>query len=328
VPPRITILLPVYNGETHVGAAIESALAQTEPDFELVIGDDGSTDDTLGVVARYTDPRIRVVRAERNQGQFPNINSLLPQVRTPLVKFLCHDDLLEPGCIEAHVKFFDEHPEAVMSQCQAEMFDDAGRTLGRWPIDGAPRVYDRSTALQLFFYYGCVPGNLSSVCVRSKAFARVGRFDESFEIAGDYEMWIRMCADGGGGLGDLQQQLFRERHHGGRVSFSARAGVKFARENRRIRQLLLSLIPASVRSHASRFIQLRPNVLDAHHFVSCVVHRRFSEARELAGVMGLDLLVALPLWLFTANNHLYTPKPVFVTERNGDQGAAAGAVRS
>ncbi len=311
--PRITILLPVYNGERHIGEAIESALAQTEREFELLIGDDGSTDGTLGVVARYRDPRIRLVQAPRNRGQFPNINALLPHVRTPLLKFLCHDDVLEPGCISAHLRFFDEHPDAVMSQSQAIMFEDpGGRVLGAWPIEGPPLVYDRTTALQLLLFHGCVPGNLSSVCARTEALRRAGGFDETFEIAGDYEMWVRLIDRSGGGLGDLQQQLFRERHHGGRVSFSARAGVKFTRENRRIRSRLLSLMPDENRAFASRYLYFRQNVLDAHHFVVCVLHGRIKEAAAMAAVMGVDLLLALPIWALTANNHLYRPAPRFV----------------
>ncbi len=312
--PKITVLLPVYNGEQHIAAAIESALAQTEPDFELLIGNDGSKDRTREVIARYSDPRIRAVHAERNRGQFGNLNWLLRQVRTPLIKFLCHDDVLMPRCLAAHVEFFDQHPDAAMSMCQAEMFDDTGAILGRWPTGGDPLVYDRTTALQLFLYHGCAPGNLTAVCVRRDAILDAGGFDETFTIAADYEMWVRLCSRGGG-LGDLQQCLIRERHHGGRVSFAAGAGVAFVRENRRIREMLFPLVPKAIRSHATRYVYLRPNVLDTHHFMSCVRHGRFREALDLGRIMGSDLLVGLPLWLLTVNNHVYRPKPVFVSER-------------
>jgi glycosyltransferase involved in cell wall biosynthesis len=310
--------LPVYNGERHLSAAIDSVLAQTEGHFELLIGNDGSTDGTRAILDRYeqyNDLRVRIVHAEKNRGQFGNLNWLLGQVRTPLVKFLCHDDILAPECVAEHLRFFENHPEAMMSMCQAEMFDDEGHILGRWPSGGQPVVYERATALQLFLYHGCAPGNLSAVCVKREAFELVGGFDETFEIAADYEMWVRICAHPKGSIGDLQKCVFRERHHGGRVSFAGGAGVSFVRENRRIRQILLPLLPASVRAHAKRYVYLRPNVLDTHHFFACLRHGRLQEALELIRIMGSDLMVGVPLWLLTVNNHLYRPQPVFANER-------------
>jgi glycosyltransferase involved in cell wall biosynthesis len=312
--PNITVLLPVYNGERHVSAAIDSVLAQSECNFELLIGNDGSTDGTRKILAKYNDPRMRVLHAETNRGQFGNLNWLLGHIRTPLIKFLCHDDTMDPDCVAEHVKFFADHPDALMSMCQAEMFDEGGNVLGRWPSDGRPIVYSRTSALQLFLYHGCAPGNLSAVCVKRDAFALVGGFDETFEIAADYEMWVRICSHAEGSLGDLQKCLFRERHHSGRVSFAGGAGVSFVRENRRIRQMLLPLLPASVRSYAGWYVYLRPNVLDTHHFVACLRHGRFREARELGRIMGSDLLLGVPLWLLTANNHLYRPQPIYATE--------------
>jgi glycosyltransferase involved in cell wall biosynthesis len=92
--PKISVILPVYNGENYLRDALESVFAQTETNFELIVGDDGSTDRTPDILAEFGDPRMRVFRAEKNRGQFGNPNWLLPQARSALIKFVCHDDIL------------------------------------------------------------------------------------------------------------------------------------------------------------------------------------------------------------------------------------------
>ena len=76
--------------------------------------------------------------------------------------------------------------------------------------------------------------------------------------------------------------------------------------------MLLPLVPEEVRTHARRYVYLRQNVLDTHHFMTCLHHGRLKEAWELCGIMGADLLAGFPPWLLTVNNHLYRPKPLFV----------------
>jgi glycosyltransferase involved in cell wall biosynthesis len=284
--------------------------AQTEADFELIVGDDGSTDRTKEILKRFTDPRMKVFRAEKNLGQFGNLNRLLPLARSALVKFLCHDDTLTSECLAEHVAFFATHRDALLSMCQATMVDESGAVLGQWPTGGQPVVYSRIIGLQLFLYHGCVPGNLSTVCVRRTAFEQAGGFDESYRVAGDYDMWVRLSL--WGCLGDLQKPLVCERHHSQRLSWSSGAGVSVIRENRRIRRMLLPLVPEEVRTYARRYVYLRQNVLDTHHFMTCLHQGRLKEAWELCGIMGTDLLAGFPPWLLTVNNHLYRPKPLFV----------------
>jgi hypothetical protein len=192
------------------------------------------------------------------------------------------------------------------------MVDERGVILGQWPTGGEPVVYERIIGLHLFLYHGCIPGNLSSVCARRIAFEQSGGFDESFRLAGDFDMWVRVCMRGC--IGDLQKLLFWEREHGQRETHSHKAGVTFIRENRRVRRTLLSLVPEQVRSYAKRYVYLRQNVLDTHHFMTCLRHGRLREARELMEIMGSDLLLGLPAWLLTVNNHLYRPKPFYVDE--------------
>jgi len=86
--PKISVILPVYNGERFLREALESVFAQTETNFELIVGDDCSTDRTPDILAEFADPRMKVVRAGKNRGQFGNLNWLIPQARSALIKFL------------------------------------------------------------------------------------------------------------------------------------------------------------------------------------------------------------------------------------------------
>jgi glycosyltransferase involved in cell wall biosynthesis len=309
-PPKISVILPVYNGERFLREALESVFAQTETSFELIVGDDGSTDRTPDILAEFADPRMRVLLFEANLGLFHNLNRILREARGPLIHFLCQDDVLTAECLAEDVRFFAAHPDATMSMCQATMVDEKGGVLGQWPTGGEPVVYERIIGLQLFLYHGCVPGNLSTVCVRRSAFDHVGGFDESFMVAGDYEMWVRLCSLGR--LANLQKPLVKERHHSRRLSWSPGSGVRFVRENRRVRSILMPLLPRQMRPYAKRYVYLRQNVLDTHHFMTCLRHGRLREARELMEIMGADLFVGVPTWLLTVNNHFYRPKPLYV----------------
>jgi glycosyltransferase involved in cell wall biosynthesis len=115
-PPRVSIGMPVHNGDTHVGEAIESVLAQTFTSLELVISDNGSTDDTEAICRRYAtrDPRILYTRFPENRGAAANYNSVFHASRGEYFRWLAHDDLLEPSYLERCVAVLDESPPDVV----------------------------------------------------------------------------------------------------------------------------------------------------------------------------------------------------------------------
>jgi glycosyltransferase involved in cell wall biosynthesis len=106
--PRTTITMPAYNAETTIAEAVRSALAQTVPDFELVVVDDGSTVPVADVLADVRDERLRIVRHDRNRGLSAARKTALAAVRTPLISQLDADDLWEPGYLEAVLPRFED----------------------------------------------------------------------------------------------------------------------------------------------------------------------------------------------------------------------------
>ena len=190
------------------------------------------------------------------------------------------------------------------------MRSESGALLGQWEASGKPEISDPASSLQMFFYHGCIAGNLSTVCVRRSVIRELGGFDESFQLSADYDMWVRICARAP--MANLQELLVELTDHSNRLSRSYGAGVTFVRENRRIREYLLGLFPGRTRPYARRFLLMRHNVLDTHELMSCVAHGRFREALSLMGVLGpRDMIAGTIAWLLTVNNHLFCPKPDF-----------------
>jgi glycosyltransferase involved in cell wall biosynthesis len=115
--PRLSVGLPVYNGEKYLGEALDALLGQTFEDFELIVSDNASTDKTSSICSSYQkrDPRIRYFRQTRNIGLAPNHNFVIEQARGELFKSAHHDDLCARDLLERCVDALDRHPEAILA---------------------------------------------------------------------------------------------------------------------------------------------------------------------------------------------------------------------
>ena len=127
--PRLSIGLPVYNGEQYLSEALDALLGQSYADFELIISDNASTDGTADICRRYLaqDPRIRYVRQPRNIGAAPNHNFVFRQSHGELFKWASHDDLYGRDLLLRCVEALDEHPHVVLAHAWQAIIDDAGR---------------------------------------------------------------------------------------------------------------------------------------------------------------------------------------------------------
>lgn len=126
--PRMSIGLPVYNGEQYLSEALDALLGQSYEDFELIISDNASTDGTEDICRRYLaqDPRISYVRQPRNIGAAPNHNFVFEQARGELFKWASHDDLYGRDLLLRCVEALDEHPHVVLSHSWQAIIDGAG----------------------------------------------------------------------------------------------------------------------------------------------------------------------------------------------------------
>ncbi|MDO8793105.1 MAG: glycosyltransferase [Vicinamibacterales bacterium] len=109
--PRVAVVLPVFNGEVHIGDAVRSVLAQTFTDFQLLVIDDGSTDGTARILSSFSDPRLRVIQLAGHQGLVPALNRGIRESTSLLIARMDADDVCLPRRFERQVAFLETHPD-------------------------------------------------------------------------------------------------------------------------------------------------------------------------------------------------------------------------
>jgi glycosyltransferase involved in cell wall biosynthesis len=126
--PRLSIGLPVYNGEKYLAESLAALLGQTYEDFELIISDNASTDSTIEICRRFAnqDSRIRLIVQPRNIGQIPNHNFVVHQARGELFKWASHDDLYARDLLSRCIDALDADPQVVLAHSRTAMIDSAG----------------------------------------------------------------------------------------------------------------------------------------------------------------------------------------------------------
>lgn len=191
-PPYVTVLMPVYNGEPYVAAAIESVLAQTHTLFEFLIMDDGSTDATPNILAEYAarDDRIRVVRHE-NIDQPATLNRGLQLARYDWVAIVDHDDVCLPNRLERQIEALSREPEARLIGTWAIEITATGRHLR--PRTSGPATAEEFRALNAEGRR--VPLVHPSVLMHRPTILALGGYDPLFGSAADTELWTRVAAD-------------------------------------------------------------------------------------------------------------------------------------
>src|SRR5690242_8395655 len=128
---RVSVGMPVYNGATYIRQAIDAILNQTFSEFELVICDNASTDETPQICAEYAgaDYRVRYVRNPTNLGGSPNFVRVFEMSEAPYFKWAAHDDLCTPTFLEQSVGVLDARPEVVLCYPRSAFIDAAGRVI-------------------------------------------------------------------------------------------------------------------------------------------------------------------------------------------------------
>lgn len=150
-PPRVSIGIPVYNGENFLAEAIRSILAQTFEDLELVISDNASTDRTEAICREFagTDRRIRYHRNEVNIGLGPNFNRVFELANGTYFKWACHDDLIEPTYLEKCIAVLDADPELVLCHAMTRVIGEQQGLIEELQGVDAERPSERFAAVTL-----------------------------------------------------------------------------------------------------------------------------------------------------------------------------------
>jgi glycosyltransferase involved in cell wall biosynthesis len=195
--PYCTVLIPVYNGEAYLGAAIQSALAQDAPDVEVIVVDNASTDRSLAVAGAFTDPRLIIHPETGHVPIYANFNRALRYARSKYVVCLCADDQLAPDFVTVLGAALDSRPGLVMAACGRDIVDASGNRLRTELAAADSRVFDGSVALwEVSARENCI-GEPSAVLARRDAIEALGGFNEALRHFGDLDLWCRLftCGD-------------------------------------------------------------------------------------------------------------------------------------
>lgn len=196
--PLVSVCLPTYNYSAFVGKAIESVLAQKVADFELLVFDDASTDDTARAVERYlSDDRVKFVRHEKNQGLFTNFNLSARAARGRYVKYLCADDWLDERFLEQTLPLLQNNETLVMATTANWLVDAGGVLIGEQSAGfrTGPVVSGADVARALA-EWGNVIGMPTNTLIRREDLLAVGGFDGRFAPAADVHLWLKLLARG------------------------------------------------------------------------------------------------------------------------------------
>ncbi len=185
--PRVTVIIPTYNRAAYLGEAIASVLAQHLGDFELIVVDDGSTDDTPALLAAIGDPRLRVLRREHG-GISAALNAGLRAARGREVARLDSDDLWRPELLPTLVALLDARPEIGVAYAKGQAMDAGGRLLRHF--QGMPPRFPGDDVRSLL-YDDCTC--TIATLVRRACFERVGGYDESLPANEDWDMALRLA---------------------------------------------------------------------------------------------------------------------------------------
>lgn len=313
---RCTIAIPVYNRIDLIGDCLASALAQSDADLDVLVVDNHSDDGTWELVQRVTDPRLRLVRNERNLGLFGNFNRCLELARGEYLRFLCSDDRLPTGCLTNELAAMDACPEAAILSGLGRYRDVTGRDLGTCgdvlPAGRYPRGSAATTVLTSLLGLGvnplCYP---SGILLRRRALTSAGIFDHRLRVAGDVDFFLRVLAHGDLLVSRATSAYITQHRQQISQQQTSRDGFVFLRENL---ELLQRHLPASEASSRGWGVRAARGWLAAQSLwlaLRCVVRRNLRAALlhvsfALRSRVGTVLLMASFLALLLRRVRYYS----------------------
>ena len=208
--PETTVLMTVYNGMPYLPLAIESILSQTYGDFEFLIVNDCSTDDSRKIILGYDDPRIRLIDNDENLGQTRSLNRGLEHTRTTLVARMDADDISHKNRMEKQVEYLKTHPDVVAVGTNLRTIDPDGRYIGSFSFP------EQDLTLRWMQMFTC-PVSCGAVMFKTGIIRdEFGGFNPSIRYAQDWELWSRVLPNYR--LANVQDFLLDVREHPGASS--------------------------------------------------------------------------------------------------------------
>jgi glycosyltransferase involved in cell wall biosynthesis len=182
--PRVSVILPVYNGAEFLEESLKSVLNQTFRDFEVLVMDDASTDDSAGIARGFRDPRVRVIRHVQNMRLPETLNHGLELACGELIARMDADDICAPRRFEQQVDLLDLHPEIGICGGWVRLFGCAANVTRKYPVS--------PDAIEAFRHFNCPFGHPTVMLRRGLLEANGLRYDPRAAAVEDFELWTRL----------------------------------------------------------------------------------------------------------------------------------------
>lgn len=196
---KVSVCIPAYNGEKFIQEAIDSVIAQTFTDFEIIIVDDRSTDNTVNIIKSYTDKRIRFFQNEKNLGLIGNWNKALSYATGEYIKILPDDDLIYPNCLKLQVEVLDNDPdkEVALVSGRKNVINNNGKILfNRGFSRKEIRVSGVEAINKTVRSGGNIIGEGGALLFRREIMKKVGIIDSDIFYILDLDYWYRILLYG------------------------------------------------------------------------------------------------------------------------------------
>lgn len=217
IMPKVSVIMSVYNGGKFLKPAIESILRQSFSDFEFIIINDGSADDSLEAIKSFTDERIKLISRE-NRGLIVSLNEAIENSSGQYLARMDADDVSLPDRLARQVDFLDSHQDTAMCGTWAQVIDEAGKAIDKYHYP--PESYAGIKKMLLSHNPFIHP----TVMIRKSVIDKVGSYKLGYKHAEDYELWTRIvpkypCAN-------LPAELFRYRINTAGITRSSNATMR------------------------------------------------------------------------------------------------------
>ena len=236
---RVSVCIPTFNKACHLQEAVASVLAQRFEDFELIVLDDASTDETPAVVGAMHDPRLRCLRHPQNIGLAANFCRCLAVAACEYVVIFHDDDVMMPELLGREVVLLDSNPDVVLVHCAAQLIDGQGRVFSAPPCPWPPLTQGADFVRRYWSRedYGVT---MASVMLLRSVATRVGGFNTGLKYSLDADLWQRMAFEGK--VAFIRDRLISNRVHARQASSRILVNrlemleerLKYARATRRL----------------------------------------------------------------------------------------------
>jgi len=309
--PKVSVILPVFNGEKYINESIDSVSAQEYKNHELLICDDASSDKSIKIIESKKDKRITLLRNNTNIGLFRTLNSLIKASTGKYVKLWAQDDIMKRDCLKKEVRFYEKHSELGFCYSTCDDIDAYGNTIINVSKDTTPEIIPSGLAAQIMFYYGSIPGNISTVIIKKDVFDNTGMFRPDILLAADFEMWVRISQKYP--IGFINEPLIKLRRHKGQLSRRKGAGLVFIKEQREIFAELEKRLPPEIKEHAKEYNDWHSSIRQTNYmiksFLTCDFKMGWGTYKHLS--KKSNIIAAIFRWLITANGRFFKKKPIF-----------------